>query len=669
MDNAAKQAFTAGCTLALRSFLASGARLRWEAVEEPVVSVVLVLFNRAELTLRCLRSIAEERRIPLEIIVVDNASTDETEALLERLDGVRVIRNAENRGFVLAVNQAARRARGRYLLLLNNDTELLPDALAAALAAIEGREDVGAVGGKVLTVDGRLQEAGSIVWSDGSCLGYGRGDSPFAAEYMFRRDVDFCSGAFLLTSRALFLACGGFDEDYQPAYYEEADYCLRLWEGGKRVVYEPRASLVHVEFASAASTEEAVRMQRERRETFARKRAESLRRRCPPLAANVLAARTAGERRLRVLFVDDRVPHAFLGAGFPRSRQMLLALEAAGHSVTFFPLSFPDEEWDAVYQDVPPTVEVMVGWGAERLEEFLRARSGYYDRILVSRPHNMQRLRAALNGHARNGAAPRVIYDAEAIFALREAGRHRLRGGEWRQGAFAAKVREEAALARPADAVIAVSEAERALFLEAGLPRVFVLGHAVAPAPTPRPFERRSGLLFVGAVHGDDDPNADALEWFATGVLPLLRDRLSGEARLRAVGVNLSPRLSALRSPGLELLGWVDDLTPIYDRARVFVAPLRYAAGIPLKVYDAASHGVPVVCTPLLARQLGWTPGEELLAAEEPSAFAEACLALYRDAELWRRIRAAALARVARDCSTEAFAGVLRHIVEAAGDG
>ncbi|HEY3119342.1 MAG TPA: glycosyltransferase family 2 protein, partial [Vicinamibacteria bacterium] len=201
MAAAARESFAEGCRVALESFLASGARLRWEAVEEPLVSVVLVLFNRAELTLRCLRSIAEERRIPLEIILVDNASTDQTEALLERLDGVRVIRNAENRGFVLAVNQAARRARGRYLLLLNNDTELLPDALTAAVAVLQGSEDVGAVGGKVLSVDGRLQEAGSIVWNDGSCLGYGRGDDPFAAEYMFRRDVDFCSGAFLLTPR------------------------------------------------------------------------------------------------------------------------------------------------------------------------------------------------------------------------------------------------------------------------------------------------------------------------------------------------------------------------------------------------------------------------------------------------------------------------------------
>jgi GT2 family glycosyltransferase len=667
--DAAKQAFVDGCALALRSFLASGARLRWDPVEEPAVSVILVLWNRAELTLRCLRSLAEERQIPLEIILVDNASTDETEAVIDRLDGVRVIRNAENRGFVLAVNQAARRARGRYLMLLNNDAELLPGALGAALAAIEGRQDVGAVGGKVLTVDGRLQEAGSIVWNDGSCLGYGRGDSPFAAEYMFRRDVDFCSGAFLLTPRALFLAHGCFDEDYQPAYYEEVDYCLRLWEEGRRVVYEPRAALVHVEFASAGSAEDAVRMQRERRATFVRKRADSLQRRHAPQAANVLAARTAGPRRLRVLFMDDRVPHAFLGAGFPRSRQMLLALEAAGHFVTFFPLSFPDEDWDSVYQDVPATVEVMLGWGADRLEEFLRARSPYYDRILVSRPHNMQRLRAALNGLAWNGAGPRVIYDAEAVFSLREAGRRRVRGGQPEPGEAAARVREEAALAGAADAVIAVSDSERALFVEAGVARVFTLGHAVAPQPTPRPFEQRSGLLFVGAVHGDDDPNADALEWFATSVLPLLRDRLAGEARLRAAGVNLSRRLAALRSPGLDLLGWIDDLTAIYDRARVFVAPLRYAAGIPLKVYDAASHGVPVVCTPLLAAQLGWRPGVELLTAEDPPAFAEACLALYRDPQLWGRVRAAALARVQRDCSTDAFMETLRRIVEAGGDG
>ena len=141
------------------------------------------------------------------------------------------------------MNQAAREAHGKYLLVLNNDAQLQPGALRSALTTIGSSPDIGAVGGRIILLDGTLQEAGSIIWRDGSCLGYGRGDDPFAPTYMFRRDVDYCSGAFLLTPRALWNQMGGFDEKYKPAYYEETDYCMRLWERGLRVVFDPDVPL------------------------------------------------------------------------------------------------------------------------------------------------------------------------------------------------------------------------------------------------------------------------------------------------------------------------------------------------------------------------------------------------------------------------------------------
>ena len=152
----------------------------------------------------------------MEVIVIDNASTDETPRLLDRVQGARVVRNSANVHFLLAVNQAARLARGDYLLLLNNDAQLQPGSLDAALATLESSPDIGAVGGRIILLDGMLQEAGSIIWRDGSCLGYGRNDDPFAPMYMFRRDVDYCSGAFLLTPRAIWEQLDGFDEAFAP---------------------------------------------------------------------------------------------------------------------------------------------------------------------------------------------------------------------------------------------------------------------------------------------------------------------------------------------------------------------------------------------------------------------------------------------------------------------
>ena len=260
----------------LSSFLATGHVLRLPRHEPPLVSVVVVVYNRADLTFQCLRSLAENADVAFELIVVDNASSDETVALLDRVDPVTVIRNDTNLHFLRGCNQAARAARGEYLLFLNNDACLLPGSLAAAVRTIRSSPDIGTVGAKIVLLDGTLQEAGSIVWGDGSCLGYGRGDSPLAPPYMFQRDVAYSSGAFLLTRRDLFAGEGGFDERFAPAYYEEVDYCMRLWQAGKRSVYDPQVVAYHFEFGSSASPDSAIELQRLHRSKFAEKHARAL---------------------------------------------------------------------------------------------------------------------------------------------------------------------------------------------------------------------------------------------------------------------------------------------------------------------------------------------------------------------------------------------------------
>src|SRR5262245_16569155 len=256
--------------IVLNEWLANDSRLQFSSTTPPLVSVLVVLHNRAELTLRCLRAL-RTTALPLEIVLVDNQSTDDTTRLLDRLDGVVIVRNTSNLGFLAAVNEGVKHSRGELLLLLNSDAEVLPGSLEAAVATIVSSEAVGAVVGKLVHLNGRLQEAGSIIWQDGACLGYGRGDNPLDPAYMFRRPVDFGSGAFLLTRRLTFLAAGAFDERFRPAYYEDADYCLRLWRSGRQVIYEPRAVVLHVGSASAASSSEVVERLAEHRKLFAAK--------------------------------------------------------------------------------------------------------------------------------------------------------------------------------------------------------------------------------------------------------------------------------------------------------------------------------------------------------------------------------------------------------------
>jgi O-antigen biosynthesis protein len=647
-----KAAFASLCHVSLQSFLASATTMELPHSANPKVSIILVLFNRAELTLACLRSIAEHHAEDLELIIVDNASSDDTSQLLDRLRGPRILRNAENRNFLLAVNQAARECRGEYILLLNNDAQLLPGALERLLATIQSSPDIGAVGGKIILLDGTLQEAGDIVWKDGSCLGYGRGDNPFAGPYMFRRDVDYCSGAFLLTARRTWQELGGFDESFKPAYYEETDYCMRLWARRLRVVYEPTAAIVHYEFASASTSSSAIALQARHQRVFVEHHGAALATHDIPNADRLVHARSR-HKGPRVLFLDDRVPHLWLGSGFPRANALMRALLKNGCFVTMYPLAGAAEPWDVVYSDVPREVEVMMGLERGMLESFLRNRAGYYDNIVISRPHNMEYLAPILGNHADWFENTRVIYDAEALFAIREAGLRKLHGRPMSAEEFQLALAAETSLTRAADCVVAVSESERQMFQRNGIAKVEVLGHSIEVAPQEVPFAQRQGLLFVGAVHEEASPNADSLVWFLGEVLPRIKQVL-GEIRLTIAGVNKSERIRALAGPSVEVAGHVPDLRVLYARSKLLIAPTRFAAGIPHKVHEAAARGLPVVATPLLAEQLGWTE-KELAIAEDAEAFAQRCVELYTNEAKWKSIREAALDRVRVECAPEAF--------------
>ncbi len=398
-DEAAKalyrQSMEHECRRDLESFLASDRVLSFDPATEPEVSVLLVLFNRAELTLGCLRSLLENRKTSFEVVIVDNCSTDVTDRLLERIEGAHVIRNTSNRHFLEGINQAAGAARGRNLLVLNNDTRLLPGAIEAATDTLESAADIGAVGGKLVLPDGSLQEAGSIVWRDGSCLGYGRGDDPLAPPYMFRRDVDYCSAAFLLTPRELFERLGGFDTAFAPAYYEETDYCMRLWNQGFRVVYEPFAATIHVEFASSRRTEDAIDLQRAHRKVFVDRHADALEHHQSPDRAAVLLARYASRTSHTNCLVVDECPR---GADLdPAGLGLLRDLVREGSRVTLYPTG-PAREWADLYRHIPREVEIMRGAGAEGLEDFFHQRSGYYDTIFVG-PGDRKRVDAVAESH------------------------------------------------------------------------------------------------------------------------------------------------------------------------------------------------------------------------------------------------------------------------------
>ena len=183
----------------------------------------------------------------IEIIVVDDASRDPEIERLARVRGVRLVVNEANLWLPGSCNAAARPARGEFVFFLNNDTQVLPDWLDPMVALMRARPDAGAVGCKLLFPDGRLQEAGAMVWDNATGLTYGRGDDPDRPKYNYVREVDYVSGAALLVRAELFARLGGFDEMFAPAYCEDSDLAFRIRQTGRKVLYQPRSRIVHFE--------------------------------------------------------------------------------------------------------------------------------------------------------------------------------------------------------------------------------------------------------------------------------------------------------------------------------------------------------------------------------------------------------------------------------------
>ena len=233
----------------------------------------------------------------------------------------------------------------------------------------------------------------------------------------------------------------------------------------------------------------------------------------------------------------------------------------------------------------------------------------------------------------------RVIFDTVDLHFLRMRREAELRGDP-RLAAEAERMRQlELACMRSADVTVAVSEAERQLLLDLvpeavveTLPCVFQLPSSLPPGPC-----GRAGLLFVGGFwHA---PNSDAVHWFAEHVWPRIRLQSPGVV-FRIAGSDPTPEVLALaRLPGIEVLGYVPDLTPHFDGARVFVAPLRFGAGMKGKVGQSMVHGLPVVATAIGAEGMSAVDGQHLLVAESAEDFAERVLSLLEDDKLWRRLQ------------------------------
>ena len=626
--------------------------------DAPVASIVIPVYDQFAHTLACLRALAAHPpAMAFEVIVVDDGCRDETIDALPQIAGVRYHRRAQNGGFIAACNDGASLARGESLVFLNNDTIPQPGWLDVLIATFAEHPKAGLVGAQLLYPDGRLQEAGGVVFADGSAWNYGKFESPEDPRFAYLRDCDYASGAAIAIPRALFAQLGGFDTRYAPAYYEDTDLAFAVRAAGRRVLYQPAARVIHVEGATAGTDTGAgmKAYQVRNRGTFAAHRHDALAQQLP--ANTVPTPALLHRRQKQILIIDAQTPRPDHDSGSLRLVNLMRLLIEEGAHVVFLPGNRHREEPYAT-QLQHLGVEVWYAPFAARPSAWLREHGPRFDAVMVSRHYVASAFLPLLRAHAPQA---RIVFDTVDLHYLRER-----RGAEVAGDAALASAAErtralELAVIAESDTTLVVSDIEREL-LRADAPdaRVEVLSNLHRVAGAGRPFAQRRDLVFVGGFH--HPPNVDAVRWFVQHAFAPIRARLP-DVTFHCIGSHPPPEIEGLAAqPGVIVHGHVADIDPFMDGGRIAIAPLRFGAGVKGKINLAMAHGQPVVATSCAVEGMHLRDGEDVLVADDPQTFADAVVRLYEDEALWNALARNGLDSVARNFSLDAARETVRRV-------
>ena len=378
--------------------------------------------------------------------------------------------------------------------------------------------------------------------------------------------------------------------------------------------------------------------------------------------------------RLAILVVHNELPLADLNSGSLRLRRIVELMVAQGHQVTFLAMAGIGqdacaEELRALGVEVHAIDAVRLrargftvpGPGVD-LPSLLRR--GRFDLAWLSVYRMAELYLPEIREHS---PGTRIVVDTMDVCCLRERRGAELAGDTIALAAAERTREREVAVYTRADALVAVSGEDAAALGELA-PDVpaHVLSNIHPDVGDAPGFDDRRGLVFVG--HFDHAPNVDAVLDFHARTWPAVRAALPA-ATLTIVGPKPPAEVQALAGPGVVVTGWVAQVAPYLDAARVSIAPLRFGAGVKGKIGEALSHGLPVVTTPVGAEGMGLLDGEHVLVESDHAAFASAVVRLHRDRALWERLGrggrehiAGSLGLVAADA---ALRGVLRASVPA----
>lgn len=598
----------------------------------PDVSIIIPVYNQFAYTYCCLESILKySGDIKYEVIVADDCSTDLTCELNKAVRGIRILNNSNNLRFLLNCNHAAEYAKGKYILFLNNDTQVRENWLSSLVSLMETNETIGMVGSKLIYPDGHLQEAGGIVWKDGSAWNYGQKKMPDDPEYNYVKDADYISGAAIMIRSELWKQIGGFDERYAPAYYEDTDLAFEVRKRGYRVVYQPLSVVVHFEgISNGRNVNEGLKAyQIENAEKFREKWRDTLEKEHFPNGEEVFLAKDRSRFKKHILVVDHYVPNYDKDAGGKCTYMYLKTFLKMGMKVTFIGDNFAKmEPYTTELNQLG--IEILYGnYYYNNWQEWLKNNLKYFDFVYLQRPHISIKYIDIVKKYGR----ARIFYFAHDLHHLREYRQYQLDHNPETLKSSEHWKKIEYELFEKADVGHVVGSYEQAImqkaFPDKPIRNIPLYIYEDELSDIQKDFSQREDIMYVGGF--GHPPNEDAVLWFAKEVFPKVLKQYPS-MKWHVVGSKVTKAVQELNSENILIEGFQPDevLHRLYRKCRMAVVPLRYGAGVKGKVVESAYFQIPLVTTSIGAEGLD-CEDDPFVIEDDADKMAEKICSLYED--------------------------------------
>ena len=565
-------------------------------VKNPLVSIIIPVYNQYQYTNLCLQSILQNTTdVSYEIIIADDNSTDETQNIKQNIANIVVLRNKKNLRFLKNCNNAAGKAKGEYIVFLNNDTQVQKGWLSALVKTIEADKTVGMVGSKLIYPDGTLQEAGGIVFADADGCNYGRGDNSDAICYNYKKEVDYISGAAIMLKKSLWNEIGGFDETFAPAYYEDTDLAFQIrYKKRLKVVYEPQSVVAHFEGKSNGSDLSSGQKSYQiiNRQKFYQKWQNELHKYHVNPTEGVFQARDRSQTKKNVLVIDWGILTFDRDTGSRTTWQYMLFFQKMGFDVKLYP-HMKKIENGYLERHLQQGFEVVL----QDFLSYIQAFGKYFDYIYLNRPDVSQFYVDLL----RQWTRAKIIYQCHDLHYLRQYRDRLILSAADAEEKYKEEKNFEYELFKKMDVVCSFSYDEVNIikkeneYINAVQIPLYILDAEKMDKYEYQAQDRHDIMFVAGFNHR---PNVDAAVWFATEIWPNIKKQ-QPDIKLYLVGSNPTEQVRNLQSEDVIVTGFVTDeeLEKYYSKIKLVIVPLRSGAGVKGKIIEAIYHKVPVITT------------------------------------------------------------------------